>query len=64
MREQICIYSMQSSISNPNELILSTSVGIIFVNYAFNKHGHMFKFKYDEEEETPLFEDETIQGIL
>jgi hypothetical protein len=55
---------MQPSISNPNELILSTSVGIIFVNYAFNKHGQMFKFKYDEEEETPLFEDETIQGIL
>ena len=55
---------MQPSISNPNEIILSTSVGIIFVNYAFNKHGQMFKFKYDEEEATPLFEDESIQGML
>ena len=49
---------------NPNELILSTSVGIIFLNYTFNRLGQHFKFIYDMEDNAPLLEDETIQGLL
>ena len=39
VRKYVYIYSLQLSIKNPNEILLSTNKGIIFVNYTYNKFG-------------------------
>jgi hypothetical protein len=39
VKEHLYIYSLQLSITNPNEILLSTNEGIFFVTYTYNKLG-------------------------
>lgn len=64
VNEDIIIYSLQLSIKNPNEILLSSNNGVIFVKYTYSKIGQQFKFIYEPEDNPPLFVNSTIQGLL